>query len=132
MQVAIDASAIIAVIANEPEKQALLELTKGADLIAPASIHFEIGNAFSAMLKRRRITIGQAQVAVALYQDIPIRFVEIELAATLEIANQLSIYAYDAYLIRTAEKYRAPLLTLDKALQHHARSYGVKVLEVIP
>ena len=132
MLVAIDASAIIAVIANEPEKQALLELTKGADLIAPASIHFEIGNAFSAMLKRRRITMGQAQVAVALYQDIPIRFVEIELAATLEIANQLSIYAYDAYLIRTAEKYRAPLLTLDKALQHHARSYGVKVLEVIP
>ena len=79
------------------------------------------------MLKRRRITIGQAQVAVALYQDIPIRFVDIELAATLEIANQLSIYAYDAYLIRTAEKYRAPLLTLDKALQHHARSYGVKI-----
>jgi len=131
MQVAIDASAIIAVIANEPEKQKLLELTTGADLIAPASIHFEIGNAFSAMLKRHRVTIAQAQVAVALYQDIPIRFVEIELAATLEIADQLSIYAYDAYLIRTAEKYRAPLLTLDKALQHHARSYGVKVLEVI-
>jgi len=132
MQVAIDASAIIAVIANEPEKKALLELTTGADLIAPASIHFEIGNAFSAMLKRHRVTIAQAQVAVGLYQDIPIRFVEIELAATLEIADQLSIYAYDAYLIRTAEKYRAPLLTLDKALQHHARSYGVKVLEVIP
>ena len=132
MQVAIDASAIIAVIVNESEKKTLIELTTGADLVAPASIHFEIGNAFSAMLKRHRITIAQAQVAVALYQDIPIRFVEIELAATLEIADQLSIYAYDAYLIRTAEKYRAPLLTLDKALQHHARSYGVKVLEVNP
>jgi predicted nucleic acid-binding protein len=132
MQVAIDASAIIAVIANEPEKKVLLELTTGADLIAPASIHFEIGNAFSAMLKRHRITIAQAQVAMALYQNIPIRFVEIELPVTLEIADQLSIYAYDAYLIRASEKYGAPLLTLDKALQHHARSYGVKVLEVIP
>ena len=132
MQIVIDASAIIAVIANEPEKMAMLELTTGADLIAPASTRFEIGNAFSAMLKRHRITLTQALTAVALYQSIPIRFVEIELAVSLEIADQLSIYAYDAYLICTAEKYRAPLLTLDKALQHHARSYGVKVLEVIP
>lgn len=132
MQIVIDASAIIAVIANEPEKKVLLKLTTGADLIAPVSIRFEIGNAFSAMLKRSRITLAQALAAVALYQNIPIRFVEIELPVSLEIADQLSIYAYDAYLIRSAEKYRAPLLTLDKALQHHARSYGVKVLEVIP
>ena len=132
MQIAVDASVIIAVIANEPEKKALLELTTGADLIAPVCIHFEIGNAFSAMLKRRRITLAQALTALTLYQNIPIRFVEIELPVSLEIVDQLSIYAYDAYLIRTAEKYRVPLLTLDKALQHHARSYGVKVLEVIP
>ncbi|MEA3338297.1 MAG: type II toxin-antitoxin system VapC family toxin [Chloroflexota bacterium] len=130
MRIVIDASAIIAVIANEPEKATLLELTTGTDLIAPVSIHFEIGNAFSAMLKRRRIMLTQVLAAIALYQSILIRFVEIELPASLEIADQLSIYAYDAYLIRTAEKYRAPLLTLDKTLQHHAQSYGVKVLEV--
>jgi predicted nucleic acid-binding protein len=70
MQIVIDASAIIAVIANEPKKMAMLELTTGADLIAPASIRFEIGNAFSAMLKRHRITLTQALAAVALYQSI--------------------------------------------------------------
>lgn len=132
MRIVIDASAIIAVIANEPEKAAMLDLTTGADLVAPVSLHFEIGNAFSAMLKRRRIDLTQALAAITLYQSIPIRFVEIELPASLEIAEQLSIYAYDAYLIRTAEKYGAPLLTLDKALQQHARLYGIKVFEVTP
>ncbi|NOZ70777.1 MAG: type II toxin-antitoxin system VapC family toxin [Chloroflexi bacterium] len=130
MQVVIDASAIIAVIANEPEKEILLELTVGADLIAPLSIHFEIGNAFSAMLKRDRISLSQALTALAIYQSIPIRFVEVDLLASIEIADQLAIYAYDAYLIHTAEKYRAPLLTLDKTLRHQARQYGVKILEV--
>lgn len=130
MQIIIDASAIIAVIANEPEKETLIQLTTGVDLIAPLSIHFEIGNAFSAMLKRQRVTLMQALTALKRYEEIPIRFVEIELNASLHIADKLSIYAYDAYLIRTAERYRAPLLTLDNALQRQARSYGVKVLEV--
>lgn len=56
MDIVIDTSVIIAVIANEPEKGDLVELTKGANLIAPLSVHWEIGNAFSAMLKRRKAT----------------------------------------------------------------------------
>ena len=43
MDIVIDTSAIIAVIANEPEKPSLIRLTSGADLIAPASVHLEIG-----------------------------------------------------------------------------------------
>jgi len=39
MNIVIDASVIIAVIANEPEKETLIELTKGANLIAPYSVH---------------------------------------------------------------------------------------------
>ncbi len=52
MDIVLDTSVIIAVIANEPEKRVLIRLTKGAELIAPQSVHWEIGNAFSAMLKR--------------------------------------------------------------------------------
>jgi len=35
----VDASVIIAAIANEPKKDQLVGITKGADLLAPASIH---------------------------------------------------------------------------------------------
>ena len=67
-------------------------------MIAPRSVHWEIGNAFSAMLKRERIKIEQALQAVKLYRRIPIRFVDVELEETIEIADAVGIYAYDAYL----------------------------------
>jgi len=130
MDIVVDTSAIIAVIANEPEKEALVELTTGADLIAPRSVHWEIGNAFSAMLRRERIKVEQAIQAVKLYQQIPIRFVDVELEETLKIADALGIYAYDAYLIRCALKYRAPLISLDRNLVHAAKGMKVKVIEV--
>ena len=130
MDIVVDTSAIIAVIANEPEKEALVELTTGADLIAPRSVHWEIGNAFSAMLRRERIKVEQAIQAVKLYQQIPIRFVDVELEETLVIANALGIYAYDAYLIRCALKYRAPLISLDRNLVNAAKEMKVKVIEV--
>jgi predicted nucleic acid-binding protein len=130
MDVVIDASALIAVAANEAQKNDLIRLTTGVDLIAPASVHFEIGNAISAMLKRRRITIEQAAQLLEQYQLIPLRFVDVELGESILIAQRYNIYAYDAYLIRCAEKYRCPLLTLDEGLRHHAQTHAVTVLEV--
>ena len=132
MDLVIDASVIIAIITNEATKPDLIEATSGMDLIAPVSVHFEIGNAFSAMFKRERITLKQAHDALAYYQEIPVRYVEVELSESLGIARQLGIYAYDAYLIRSAERYRSPLLTLDKALRVHAKIYGAQLLEVKP
>ena len=53
MKIVPDTSVIVAVIANEPENTALIELVRGAGLIAPQSVHQEIGRAFSAMLTRK-------------------------------------------------------------------------------
>lgn len=64
MELVIDTSVIIAVLVNEPSKKKLIELTVGADLLAPESVHFEIGNAFSAMLKRNRIALPQVVQAI--------------------------------------------------------------------
>ncbi len=131
MDIVVDTSVIIAVIANEPEKEALVEVTTGADLIAPHSVHWEIGNAFSAMLRRERIKVEQAIQAVKLYQQIPIRFVDVELEETLKIADALGIYAYDAYLIRCALKYKSPLISLDRSLVNAAKEMKARVIEVV-
>ena len=53
-----------------------------------------------------------------------------ELEETLEIADAVGIYAYDAYLIRCALKYRAPLVSLDRNLVQAAKETGAKVIEV--
>jgi predicted nucleic acid-binding protein len=130
MEIVVDASVLIAVIVNETEKERLATMTQEAELIAPMSVHWEIGNAFSSLLKRRHVTLEQTMQAIDMYLEIPVRFVEVELANSLELANALGIYAYDAYLLRCAEKYRLPLLTLDKRLVRAAKNKGISVLEV--
>lgn len=130
MDLIVDASVIIAVIANEPIKKQLITLTRKADLIAPSSIHWEIGNAFSAMLKQNRITLYQARQALQAYSHIPLRFVEVELEESLKIAAELNIYAYDAYLIRCALRYNVPLISLDKGLIHVAQIKNIRIIEV--
>lgn len=130
MDIVIDTSVIVAVIANEPVKSALIAVTTGANLLAPASVPWEIGNAFSAMLKRQRVTLAQVQKAVAVYHKISIRLVEIDLSEALVLADQLGIYAYDAYVLRCALRMRCPLLTLDQGLLAAAKRAQVKVLEV--
>jgi predicted nucleic acid-binding protein len=130
MDIVVDTSVIVAVIAHEPQRGALIRLTKGADLLAPASVHWEIGNAFSAMLKRNRIEVDQALQAVAAYRQIPIRYVDVELEDTLAIAARYAIYAYDAYLIRCGLKFSAPLLSLDRGLLQVAEQAGVHTIEV--
>ena len=82
------------------------------------------------MLRRERIKVEQALHAVELYQRIPIRLVDVELEETLEIADAVGIYACDAYLIRCALKYRAPLVSLDRNLVRAAKETGSKVIEV--
>ena len=130
MNIVADASAIIAVIVNEPSKSSIIQATQDATLIAPASIHWEIANAFSAMFKRNRVSLDEALDAIDIYKQIPIRFIEVELEESLRIAHELNIYAYDAYLLRCAQKQRSPLLSLDKALITLAKQLKLQVIEV--
>ena len=130
MKVVIDTSALLAVLLNEPHRQNIIELTRGTELYAPASLHWEVSNAFSAMFKQNRLSLEQAQTALQAYRHIPIRFEEIDLSATLNLAWELNIYAYDAYLLVCAQYLNAPLITLDKKLSTSASVIGIKILEV--
>ncbi len=129
MDVVIDTSAVIAVITSAPEKPGLVAATRGTSLIAPPSIHWEVGNAFSAMVRRKRIEPEAMRQAVAVYRSVPIRFVEIDLGASLEIALRHGLYAYDAYLIECALITKAPLLTLDRPLRRAATEAGTAVMD---
>jgi len=130
MYITIDTSALIAVIGNEDSKQAIIEITTGCSLYAPASIHWEIGNSFSAMFKRKHSSIELAQQALTAYREIPIKFIDVSLDQALDISHSLNIYAYDVYLIQCALQTSTPLLTLDNGLITAAHKMGVQTLEV--
>jgi len=69
MGLVVDTSVIISVITNEKHKQQLIKITRGEELIAPESLHWEIGNAFSAMFKRKRIDINRTRRALGPFRD---------------------------------------------------------------
>jgi predicted nucleic acid-binding protein len=130
VELVVDTSALLAVLTGEATRDRLIARTQGAELLAPGSVHWEVGNAFSALLKRRRLKLPDVQAALAAYAQIPIRFVDVELAAALELADRFGLYAYDAYLMACARRQRAPLLTLDPRLGRAAKEAGVQLLEV--
>lgn len=131
MNIVIDTSAIIAVIADEPEKARLIELTKNATLVVPPSIKWEIGNAFSAMLKRSRITLEQAIDAIEVYHSISMESVEINLKDAIRLSGKYNIYAYDAYILQCAIEHKLPLISLDKDLVEIAKRENIQVIEVL-
>jgi len=124
-----DTSTVIAVIANKPEKPLLIAKTRGYNLIAPRSLYWEIGNAFSAMIKRGRITLEQAKAAIEIYEQIPINLVDVDLKQALEIVDKHKVYAYDAYMIACALNQNCSLLTLDGGLAYAAKAAGIEVWE---
>lgn len=131
MKVVVDTSVIIAVLTNEKHKKELIRKTAGADLVAPSSLHWEVGNAFSAMLKRNRIILDLIYKALDTYSEITIRFKEVGLKETMRLCAKYDLYAYDAYFIACAQKYNLPLLSLDKVLIRAAIKSGVEVREVM-
>ena len=130
MRLVVDTSVVISVITNEEHKPRLIEITKGEELVAPSSIHWEVGNAFSAMFRRKRIDLKQARKALEQYRLIPIRLVEVDLESSLLIAQQYGLYAYDAYFLECAVQFKLPLLTLDMVLFDAARKMGVETEEI--
>ena len=125
----IDTSALLAVLLEEPERGALIEVTAGAVLFAPASLPWEVGNALVAAVRRRRLTAAEAQLAWDSYESIPLRLVEVDIGKAVAVAIELGLYACDAYMLGLARARGLPLLTLDAKLSAAARTIGITVVE---
>jgi predicted nucleic acid-binding protein len=130
MEIVIDTSALLAVVAMEPERAELIRVTRGAALVAPSSVHWEIGNALSAMFKRKAIELEEALRVLDGYSAITVRLVDPSLRQGVQLCRELNVYAYDAYVIACAINQRAPILSLDNVLKERARSLKLDVIEV--
>ncbi len=130
MNIVIDSSAIIAVIVAEPERDSIIAATSGHTLIGPGSIPWEIGNAFSVMIKQRRVGVSDAQRGLEILDSIPLQYVSVDMANALSIAAQVNVYAYDAYFLDCSLRHAAPLVTLDRTLGRVAAALGVNLVSL--
>jgi len=125
----IDTSALLAVLLNEPTRSALISATQGYGLVGAPSLPWEVANALVAGVRRRRLSAAAVRQAWASYQTVPVRLAEIDAGHALEIALELGLYAYHAYVLETARAERLPLLTLDGRLARAADRLALQLLE---
>ena len=86
------------------KRDEIIRLTLGHELIAPDVLPFEIGNALSAMLKRRRITPEELIEIWDATQKIPVDLRSIDIRKALEIASQF----------RDSEKNKSTIVVFSK------------------
>jgi predicted nucleic acid-binding protein len=130
MEIVVDANILLAVILNEPEKRKIINLTKDTELVVPEIMPYEIGNALSNLLKRRKLNQEQALSVYNTYQFIPLRLVKPDLGKALKLAAKYNIYAYDAYYLEIASRLKTPLLSLDKQMQNIGADLKIEIWEV--
>ena len=123
-----DTNIFLAVALDEPEKAAIVQATMGADLLAPEILPYEVGNALTAMYKRRRIGAEQAQKACEITNRIPVRLAPVDISDALEFALRFDIYAYDAYFLACARAHSCALITLDKQMARTADALEIDTI----
>lgn len=129
MNIVSDTNIFLAVALNEPERSRIIQLTTGTDAMAPEILPYEIGNALSAMIKRKQITTTEALRTLKTASTIPVRLISIDIRAALKLAIKFNIYAYDAYFLQCAISLSCPLITLDRRMKQIANELKIETLE---
>jgi predicted nucleic acid-binding protein len=129
MDILIDASVIISIVIDEPEKELAIKLSKGCTLLSPAMMPYEIGNALSRLQKRHVLDNKGVIGAYNAYKEIPIKLVQADIEQALRIACKYNIYAYDAYYLETAIRLKLPLLTFDEPMKQIGYNLKIEMVE---
>jgi predicted nucleic acid-binding protein len=129
MEIVLDTSALIAVIADEPEADIVLKYSQNVAFVSPSVISFEVANSLSRMLRKGLIKDYRKMAdLIDSFQQIPIKLFENNLQDVIKIVWDYKIYAYDAFFLETAKSLNLPLLTLDRDMKKIGRDFGITIL----
>lgn len=116
--VVVDASAMAAVIFQEPGFERVAERLDGATVSAPMLLKYELANVAVTMSERQPRDAARiiAALAVALDDRSDINWHDVDAADVALIASTTGTTAYDASYLWLAGTLGADLITLDKRL----------------
>lgn len=120
----VDACAIAALVFGEPDAHEIAIGLQDSNLAAPELLPFEIA---SVCLKKICRYPEQREALIAafrLFLRMDIRFVEVDLAEALILAEQTGLTSYNACYLWLAQKLQAELVTLDRQLLQAVADLG--------
>lgn len=126
--IVIDASCVLSVLLNHEDGQDVIAKVGDSQLVAPACLPYEIGNAVSKLIKRGVLSVVDGAEVYHEYARIPVRLVEPDITASIVIAGETDSYAYDCYYLNVAEQMSLPLFTYDEKMKDTAVTRGIQCL----
>jgi predicted nucleic acid-binding protein len=131
MTLVVDASVATKwVLPEENSDRAIALRDQSDDLIAPALIVSEVGNAIWKRVMWREVRLQDAVLAAEIAVGLITRLVPIDdlVSRALKIAVDLQHPIYDCFYLALAERERAPLVCADKKLSEQAKKLeGIEV-----
>jgi predicted nucleic acid-binding protein len=129
MEIVADASAFLAVVLDETDRNWVIEKTAGCDAVSPEVLPYEIGNALIAVRRKGRLTDREILRAFDISQRIAVRLVPVRIHDAMKLALRFNIYAYDAYYLECCLENKLALLSLDGRMCTIAKNLGINVVE---
>ena len=86
MEIISDTNIFLAVILEEPEKENIIQLTALSNVVSPEILPYEIGNALTAMVKRKQLTHEEAVSVFEASKSIRVRLLAVDIKKALRIA----------------------------------------------
>lgn len=120
----IDASALAAVLFDEPEGERISTLIGGEAMIAPSLLPFEITNVCLNKLRRHPERRNELFEAYDMMFRIRLAYFDVDHGESLRLAETTGLTAYDASYLWLARELGADLVTLDRRLAAFAPSPG--------
>lgn len=111
----IDASAIAAVLFDEPEAAPVAASVSGR-LVAPGLLRYEVASVCTTKLIRYPARAKEVLARYRLLDQLAIDYTEPEWGLVPVLAQRWSLSAYDATYLQLALVLNAPLVTLDSRL----------------
>lgn len=116
MAVVVDASALGAIMFDEPESAELRAHLEGETLLAPALLDYELSNLALNKIRRRPQTVAAALAVLDAALKLPISRVAVPAVEVSALAARTGLTAYDASYLWLATTRDVELVTLDGPL----------------
>jgi predicted nucleic acid-binding protein len=101
----------------------------GAIIEVPALWPLEVANALTVLVRRRKLTEGEREIALGWLRNLPVR-IDHEMASLAfsklsELASAYQLSVYDAAYLDLADRRTLPLACTDGPLKKAARQRGI-------
>lgn len=120
----VDASAVAAVVFDEPEAADVVRRLTGVPLCGPRLLELELANTACSKIRRRLATADVLLADLADAGRLHVTFFDPPTDEVLTLALETGLTVYDASYLWLAVALELPLVTLDRQLARAAKRAG--------